>query len=275
MAKPLSTSAIVVGLIVRGAAPAGATDWPVFGFDPARSSYNSAETTMTPRKRTRLHERWQIALGDVADSTPILCSTCASAALTAMLFQTTKNGVTLGIEATTGKILWQFTTRGPTLHALDAGCRSVGQGDLRSRRRRQSSQTQRPTGHESMRPGFPKRITRMPRQREGRIAAQRRQRISLCDDVGILRRRAAIRRSCRQHQFEQRQARPSSTRCAATTANYPVRHVFVATLRHLGARRRGRRSGYVDEWPHLRRDRQRAVRRQARAATTTAIRCSR
>ena len=72
MARPLFTLAVVAGLLPATLAPAAAVDWPVFGFDPARSSFNSAERTLTVRNVRRLHERWQISLGDVADSTPIL-----------------------------------------------------------------------------------------------------------------------------------------------------------------------------------------------------------
>ncbi|MBV8532042.1 MAG: hypothetical protein JO104_12060, partial [Candidatus Eremiobacteraeota bacterium] len=45
---------------------AAATNWPLFGFDPARSSFNSSERTLTVGNVHRLHERWQISLGAVA-----------------------------------------------------------------------------------------------------------------------------------------------------------------------------------------------------------------
>ena len=95
---------------------AGATNWPVFRFDPARSGFNSAEHTLTVGNVHRLRERWQIALGAVADSTPILLDKVAlGRAEVPMLFQTTTNGVTLGIDATSGKIVWRFTTHGSTV----------------------------------------------------------------------------------------------------------------------------------------------------------------
>ena len=43
-----------------------------------------------------------------------------------MLFITTGSGVTLGIEATTGKIIWKYTTHGPNYTHSIAGSRSIG-----------------------------------------------------------------------------------------------------------------------------------------------------
>ena len=53
--------------------PTHGVDWPVWGFDPARSSFNSAEKTLTPGNVHNLRERWKIALGDIADTAPIPC----------------------------------------------------------------------------------------------------------------------------------------------------------------------------------------------------------
>jgi outer membrane protein assembly factor BamB len=94
---------------------AGAVDWPVWGFDPARSNFNSAEHTLTVANVHRLHVRWQIAFGNglFADSSPILVShVLIGASYHPMLFETTKSGVTFGIEATTGHIVWTFPTSG-------------------------------------------------------------------------------------------------------------------------------------------------------------------
>ncbi|MBV8490288.1 MAG: hypothetical protein JO199_07145, partial [Candidatus Eremiobacteraeota bacterium] len=56
------------------ALPARATSWPVFGFSPSRSGFNTAEKTLTPTNVSHLKARWQISLGVTADSSPIVLS---------------------------------------------------------------------------------------------------------------------------------------------------------------------------------------------------------
>jgi hypothetical protein len=62
MARLLSTLAVVAGLTFAMLLPARAVDWPLFGYDPARSSFNSSERTLTVGNVHRLRARWQIAL---------------------------------------------------------------------------------------------------------------------------------------------------------------------------------------------------------------------
>lgn len=164
MARTLSTSAVIAGLFLTTFAPvAAATDWPVFGFDSARSGFNSAEHTLTKRNVRRLHERWQIALGDVADSTPIYLSHVrVGRAYLPMLFQTTKGGVTLGIEATSGKVLWRFTTHGSTVTnstpAADPSGKSIYVPGIDGKIHKLTAGK----GREVHAPGFPALITRLP-----------------------------------------------------------------------------------------------------------------
>jgi outer membrane protein assembly factor BamB len=95
-------------------APVRSTDWPTFGFDSARSSYNSAEKVLSKANVAQLHELWQISLGNVADSTPILLAHVhAGSQNLAVLFQTTKGGTTYAVEAKSGTILWKYATSGP------------------------------------------------------------------------------------------------------------------------------------------------------------------
>lgn len=106
---------------IRSAAPAagptrattsGAVNWPVWGFDPGRSSYNSAERTLTTANVGKLQEQWKTSLGiQPADSAPILLLGSGPSSQT-MLFTTTKKGSTLGIDAKSGQIIWTFTTSG-------------------------------------------------------------------------------------------------------------------------------------------------------------------
>ena len=114
MLKTLLTLIAAVHLLGPSLFPARGVDWPVWGFDPARSSFNSAETTLTVANVHSLRERWQIPLGDVADSAPILLQRVrVGSSYRPMLFETLRNGATLGIEAMSGRVVWKFRTSGP------------------------------------------------------------------------------------------------------------------------------------------------------------------
>jgi outer membrane protein assembly factor BamB len=99
---------------LRGASRSGAVDWPVWGFDPARSSFNSAEETLTIKNVQRLHKRWQTSFGATngwrANSAPILLVGAGPSHQT-MLYETTMGGVTFGIDANSGKIVWTFKAK--------------------------------------------------------------------------------------------------------------------------------------------------------------------
>ena len=163
MAKSSVTLAAVAGLLSATILPAAATDWPLFGFDSARSSFNSAERTLNRHNVGRLRERWQTALGDVADSTPILLAQVrVGRAMIPMLYQTTKSGVTLAIDATTGKIMWRFTTHGSQITdstpAADPSGKAIYVPGVDGMIHKLSAAR----GRELHAPGFPARITRLP-----------------------------------------------------------------------------------------------------------------
>ncbi|HEX3369118.1 MAG TPA: PQQ-binding-like beta-propeller repeat protein, partial [Candidatus Cybelea sp.] len=155
--------AAVAGLFSATILPAAATDWPLFGFDSARSSFNSAEHTLTRRNVRRLHERWQTALGDVADSTPILLEHVrVGRATVPMLYQTTKSGVTLGIDALTGKIVWRFATHGSQITASTPAADPSGKSIYVPGVDGMIHKLSAARGRELHAPGFPARITRLP-----------------------------------------------------------------------------------------------------------------
>jgi outer membrane protein assembly factor BamB len=162
MARLLSSSAAVAGLFVATLLPARAADWPLFGFDPARSSFNSAETTLTVGNVHLLREHWQIALGSVADSTPILLQHVrVGRSDRTMLYQTTLSGVTLGIDAASGKILWKFATSGPnythSTPAADPSGKSIYAPGVDGKVHKLNASN----GHEIHAAGFPARLTIM------------------------------------------------------------------------------------------------------------------
>jgi outer membrane protein assembly factor BamB len=162
MVRRVACLLVALGL-AAAASRASATNWPLFGFDPSRSGFNSAERMITVGNVHRLHERWQISLGAVADSTPILVQHVRiGRAYHPMLFQTTKDGVTHGIEAVSGRIIWHFATRGTQITdstpAADPSGRSIYVPGIDGRVHKLSAST----GREERAPGFPARITRMP-----------------------------------------------------------------------------------------------------------------
>lgn len=163
MGRLLPTLGVAAGTLVATILPARAVDWPLFGFDPARSSFNSMERTLTVANVHQLRERWQISLGAIADSTPILLQhvRVGKRSMT-MLFQTTMSGETLGIDAHTGKIVWHFTTHGPnythSTPAADPSGRSIYVPGVDGKVHKLNASN----GRDQRANGFPARITRMP-----------------------------------------------------------------------------------------------------------------
>jgi outer membrane protein assembly factor BamB len=163
MARLLSTLAAVAGLSSATILPAAAVNWPLFGFDPARSSFNSAERAITVGNVHNLRERWQISLGAVADSTPILLQRVRiGRGYHSMLFQTRKDGVTLGVEAVSGRIVWRYATHGSNITdstpVADPNGKSIYVPGIDGKVHKLSAST----GHEERAPGLPARITLMP-----------------------------------------------------------------------------------------------------------------
>jgi outer membrane protein assembly factor BamB len=161
--RAFSTAALLTGLLAAALHPAFATNWPLFGFDTARSGFNSDERTLTVGNVHRLHKQWQVSLGTVADSTPILLEHVRiGRADMPMLFQTRVDGETLGIEATTGKIVWRFKTHGSTVTdstpAADPSGTSIYVPGIDGMVHKLSAAT----GREQHAPGFPVRITLLP-----------------------------------------------------------------------------------------------------------------
>jgi outer membrane protein assembly factor BamB len=160
-----SVSALALALVVAGVniAPTFAADWPLFGYDSARSGYNGSERTLSPANVRRLREQWQTSFGNVADSTPILLSQVRFGhVLRSMLFQTATNGVTFGIDAHTGKILWRFVTQGPNITPSTPAADPSGQAIYAPGVDGFVHKLDAATGHELRAPGFPARITMMP-----------------------------------------------------------------------------------------------------------------
>src|ERR1700730_5570150 len=68
-------------------------DWPMFGHDPARSSFAEGEVAISVGNINKLHRRWVAHLDAPADSAPILISNVTvSGKKLNMLFVTSRNG---------------------------------------------------------------------------------------------------------------------------------------------------------------------------------------
>jgi outer membrane protein assembly factor BamB len=163
MASLARTVLVAFGIAGAAALQAHATNWPVFGFDPARSGFNSAERTLTVANVHKLHERWQLSLGAVADSTPMFLQRVrVGRVFRPLLFQTTKAGVTLGIDALMGHVLWHFTTSGPNITTSTPAADPAGNAIYVPGVDGRVHKLLAANGHELHAPGFPMRITRMP-----------------------------------------------------------------------------------------------------------------
>jgi len=163
MARALSVLAVIAGLFGAAPWPARAVDWPVFGFNAARTSFNSVEKTLNVGNVHRLRERWQTSLGSVADSTPILVQHVRVGRFyRAVLYQTTLSGTTLAVNATTGKILWKFATHGPNYTHSTPAADPAGKTIYVPGVDGKVHELDASNGHEIHAHGFPVRITTMP-----------------------------------------------------------------------------------------------------------------
>jgi len=154
---------------IGAAGPAAATDWPTFNVDSARSGFNPMEKMLTRRNVHLLRSRWRTLLGGVADATPILLDRVRSgSAFVPMLYETTDTGITLGIDATTGRIVWKFASHGSTLTnstpAADPSRLYIYAPGADGKLYKLSAAT----GRQEPAPGFPVRITRLPQTEKTR-----------------------------------------------------------------------------------------------------------
>src|SRR5689334_14430085 len=81
--------------------PGSNVDWPVFGFDSARSSVNSHETALTPQTVAGLHQIWSAKLPGVADGSPVYLHglKLANGSTADVLYVTTRGGQLAAVNA--------------------------------------------------------------------------------------------------------------------------------------------------------------------------------
>jgi PQQ-like domain len=94
------------------AAPHVGGDWTRFGYDAARHDSGPANTGITAASVGRLR-RQQVRLPGTADSSPIyLRGVRVKGARHDVFIVTTAYGITVAVDAGSGRILWRFTPRG-------------------------------------------------------------------------------------------------------------------------------------------------------------------
>lgn len=153
MMQRLVRAASLALAFALSAAAAGAADWPVFGHDPARSGDGGAQG-LSAANVTRLHERFRVHLGEVADNAPIVAGK--------RLYITTRNGTTYAVDTASGGIVWHFATTGPkittSVPAFDAATNQLFVPGVDGFVHKLDPAN----GHELRGGGFPVRITTAP-----------------------------------------------------------------------------------------------------------------
>jgi outer membrane protein assembly factor BamB len=111
---------LLVGLLalaIGGASQTATTarqggNWSRFGYDAARSNSGPAHTGITAATVGKLR-RQQVRLPGTADSSPIyLRGVLVKGHRHDVLFVTTSYGITVAVDARSGRILWRFKPRG-------------------------------------------------------------------------------------------------------------------------------------------------------------------
>ncbi len=117
-----STSPKATPAITSSPTASGSSDWLTFGFDAARSGVNPNETAITPANVAGLHRLWRTTLPAVPDAPPVLVHgvKLPSGGTRDLLFFTTRDGRTIGVDANGGGVIWarqtqgiKYTTSGP------------------------------------------------------------------------------------------------------------------------------------------------------------------
>ena len=160
---PTATVTRPVGTASPGGADA-TLDWPVFGYDSARTSVNPHETALNASTVGGLHRLWSVPLPNVADSSPVYLHgvRLPDGSTADILYLTTRDGHLVAVNAANGKTLWsvqnkgvRYTTSSPAIDPSRAYVYSYGlDGTLRK--------FNAATGAQVASGGWPIRITTMP-----------------------------------------------------------------------------------------------------------------
>jgi len=97
----------LVMLLAAFAAPAAATDWLQFGFDPSHRGVNPAEKTLSPANVSQLTLLYSTALPGRAEGAPVLLTQVSTpSGVKDVLYLTLNTGTLIALDAATGSPLW-------------------------------------------------------------------------------------------------------------------------------------------------------------------------
>ncbi len=118
VALSLAVAALATGAQALGSAgataagPARLTDWPEFGLNPQRTDATSDATGITAANVGRLHLLTVALPGTVDSSAVYVHQASVNGAPHDVAIVTTDYGITLAIDANSGRILWRFVPPG-------------------------------------------------------------------------------------------------------------------------------------------------------------------
>ncbi|MGN6520813.1 MAG: outer membrane protein assembly factor BamB family protein [Dokdonella sp.] len=95
------------------AAAAAATDWPQWGFEPAHSANNTAETTVSAANVADLEQKYAVSLTGRVNAAPVYAQGIATpGGIRNLLFVTAQSGRISAIDTADGSVVWTMTTPG-------------------------------------------------------------------------------------------------------------------------------------------------------------------
>jgi hypothetical protein len=116
MRSPIHSGLVRAGLLATGsllASEAFASDWLQWGFDPAHSANNSAETAVTAANVAQLESKYGVVLTGRVNAAPVFAEGITTASGTKdLLFITAQSGRTTAIDIADGSVVWSMTTPG-------------------------------------------------------------------------------------------------------------------------------------------------------------------
>ena len=117
MRRPVGRLRTLAAILAMSAPVSGMTaDWLQFGYDPAHSGNNTAETTLGAGNVASLTKRYKIDLAASADSAPVFLAGITTAEGTRdLLFIETIIGELMALDADDGEIVW---SRQPMIQGL-------------------------------------------------------------------------------------------------------------------------------------------------------------
>jgi glucose dehydrogenase len=98
---------LLLAIVLLKPVPAQSVDWPTYGFEPGRSSYNPQELVLGVQNVAQLQQQWSADLGAAITSQPIVAHNAVVAGVpTELVYIGAANGVFSAFEAVTGTPVW-------------------------------------------------------------------------------------------------------------------------------------------------------------------------